>query len=554
MAPQDMMAVPRRPLDVEDYIDILRRHKGWIFGPFLLCLVAAVVGVYLWPDTFVSSAVIKVVPQQLPEKYIESNLNQLMTDRISSMAQSILSRGTLTSIINQFGLYPRERSRLPIDDVVEEMRSHVKITPVSTLSQGDRKQIAAFQVMFSYENRYLAQKVVEDLARRFIEQNTRERSQQATSATQFMRDQWEQAKKDLDELEAKLAQFRIENMGRLPEQMQSNLAQMNALQQQATNLNSMMSRVQQDKLGLETNLRILRDQLSQVKEVNLDPATIASRNEDVARLDREIQAIENRLALVRQNYTDDHPDVIQLKGVLERARNQREAAVKKEKEEEGKPAQTATPAVTRGAIIAQREARDLDAAIRRLQSSLEIKDLELDNYSKDLRRTNETIRSLQGRVEVIPIGEKQYQELLRDRDLARTRYNELDVKKNKSETAEIMEARKQGETLELLDSASLPQKPTEPNRPMVIGMGAAIGIALGFVIAGAREVKDTSLKNLKDVRAYTQLPILGSVPLLENDFVVRRRRRIAWLGWTTACLAGVVIMSGSVVYYYVTRS
>jgi hypothetical protein len=63
-------------------------------------------------------------------------------------------------------------------------------------------------------------------------------------------------------------------------------------------------------------------------------------------------------------------------------------------------------------------------------------------------------------------------------------------------------------------------------------------------------MKDTSLKNLKDVRAYTQMAILGSVPLLENDFVVRRRRRIAWLSWTVACLAAALVMAGSIVYYY----
>ena len=85
---------------------------------------------------------------------------------------------------------------------------------------------------------------------------------------------------------------------------------------------------------------------------------------------------------------------------------------------------------------------------------------------------------------------------------------------------------------------------------MVIGIGAGLGLLLGVVIAAAREMKDTSLKNLKDVRAYTQMAILGSVPLLENDFVVRRRRRMAWLGWTTACLMAAVTMAGSVVYYY----
>ncbi|MDP8991159.1 MAG: hypothetical protein M3N41_13890, partial [Acidobacteriota bacterium] len=116
-----------------------------------------------------------------------------------------------------------------------------------------------------------------------------------------------------------------------------------------------------------------------------------------------------------------------------------------------------------------------------------------------------------------------------------------------------MEGRKQGETLELLDPASLPTAPTEPKRPIIISLGAALGLLLGIVIAGAREMKDSSLKNLKDVRAYTQMAILGSVPLLENDFVVRRRRRLAWLGWTTACLAAAVVMSGSVVYYYVSK-
>ena len=51
MQAQDSFGVTRRALDVEDYIDILRRHKGWIFGPAFLALVASVVGVYLWPDT-----------------------------------------------------------------------------------------------------------------------------------------------------------------------------------------------------------------------------------------------------------------------------------------------------------------------------------------------------------------------------------------------------------------------------------------------------------------------------------------------------------------------
>jgi hypothetical protein len=151
------------------------------------------------------------------------------------------------------------------------------------------------------------------------------------------------------------------------------------------------------------------------------------------------------------------------------------------------------------------------------------------------------------------VGARQYGDLVRDRETAKDKYLALQLNYSKALLAADMENRKQGETLELLDPASLPQTQSEPKRPVVISIGAAIGLLLGIVIAAAREIKDTSLKNLKDVRAYTQMAILGSVPLLENDFVVRRRKRMAWLGWTTSTLAAAVIMAGSVVYYYISK-
>jgi hypothetical protein len=58
------------------------------------------------------------------------------------------------------------------------------------------------------------------------------------------------------------------------------------------------------------------------------------------------------------------------------------------------------------------------------------------------------------------------------------------------------------------------------------------------------------LKNLKDARVYSQLPILGSVPLLENDLVVQRRKQFMWIGWTVATIAGLAVMAGSVAHYY----
>ena len=133
--------------------------------------------------------------------------------------------------------------------------------------------------------------------------------------------------------------------------------------------------------------------------------------------------------------------------------------------------------------------------------------------------------------------------------LAKRDFEEIDRMRQRANAAVELENRKQTEKLEILDQASLPQNPTEPKRWQIILGGAIGGLVLGICFAGAKEIKDSTLKNLKDVRAYTQLTILGCIPLLENDLVVRRRRRLSWLAWSTASLASIAIMTGSVVFY-----
>jgi polysaccharide chain length determinant protein (PEP-CTERM system associated) len=550
MQQSETYSVPRRQMDVEDYIDIVRRHRGWIFGPFLFALVASVVGVYLWPDSYVSQAVVKIVPQQVPATMVQSAINQQMSDRINSMAGTIMSRTTLTTIINNFNLYPRERSRMPIEDVIEQMKKQVQIVPVASPTAGTDR-IPAFAVQFSYENRFQAQRVVQDLVSRFIDENIRNRSNATFQTTQFMRDELDNAKKDLDGFENKVASFRMANNGRLPEQVEGSVQQLGVLQTQIMNLDSQISRANEDKLQLESNIRIYKDQLAALNRgADVSVVSQAQKSLKLAEQDKEVEARERELASLRQRYKDTFPDVQAAVGRLEEAKKKRAEV---EKEESSKKPETVSAKATTPAEMT-REARELDANIRRLESAMEARDMDIQNSQKEMKRISGLVQTYQGRIETVPLGEKQYADLLRDRDLAKERVIDLTGKLEHAEMAQEMEGRKQGETLELLDPASLPSTPAAPKRPMVIGMGSVAGLFLGFVLAAAREMKDTSLKNLKDVHAYTKVSVLGSVPLLENDFVVRRRRRMAWLGWTTACLAAVIVMSGSIVYYYVTKA
>ncbi len=544
----DPYTVTRRPMDFADYLDVMRRHRAWIIGPAFAGLVIAVVAAFLWPDTYVSDATVRIMPPAVPERYVPSNVNLQLGQRIAAMEQQVRSRSNLLNLINQFALYPRKKGRVPDEDLVEDMQKDIVIRPVQTLREvaDNRPASTAFRVSFRYQDRYLAQKVVTAIVSMFLDETIRTRGTESQMTTDFLKEKLDAAKKSLDEIETRLTEYKMKFSGKLPEQLESNLAQLRTLETQLSTTMGAVTRATQEKLLLENNVRLLREQLQASTAVS-PAATIeaAVKNERVISLERQILTEEAGLAALRQQYSDSHPDVRRAVARLGQLRASRDAIMK---EETARSAQPAEPKPEN--LVLTKEQRQAQIDIERLQSLIQTKDMEIEQYVKEQARLNKMIKMYQERIEASPLGERQYAELTRDYQLRKREYEDLTLKQSQSSMATDLEQRKQGETLEVLEQASLPQKPAEPNRWLVVFSGVAIGLVTGLLAAAGREMKDTSLKSLKDVRAYTGLPVLGSVPLVENDLLVQRKRRLAWVAWSSATIVGFLLMLGSVYYYY----
>ncbi len=544
-----VIPIARRPLNLEDYIEILGRHKARIFGPLFAALVVSVVVAFLWPDTYVSIATIRVVPPQVPESFVPANVNTDVQGRVNSLIQLILNRAALANIIITHNLYKRDRARMPLDDVIENMRMYdIKCCPLlaaANAPRSERTPYPAFQIGFAYSDRFIAQKVTSGLVSRFLEENIREVSQQTVSTTQFLHDRWDAAKTKLEDIEQNLSVFRARNIGRLPEEQQSNYQQLNALQSQTLTLNTSMNRVNQEKLLYENQLRIYREQLASLKDPNSEDRELVQKNEKLAGQDREVEQYENAVAAARERYKETYPDVQRLLSLLAAAKKQREIILKQDSH--------SAPSLRPPNPLVVKEQRDLQASIQRVQGLIQAKDLEMEDYRKQSAGIERTLRALQARIEGVPVGIKEYDQLLRDRDLAKKDYEDLDRRLNASAMSTALENRQQGERLEQLDPPSLPQTPTEPKRAWIIAIGTGIGLIAGLCLAGAWEVKDTALKSLKEVQARSGLLVLGAIPLLENHLIARRRKRLAWLAWSAVGLVGAIIMSGSVAYYFDTK-
>ena len=368
-----------------------------------------------------------------------------------------------------------------------------------------------------------------------------------------------------------MTQFRMENAGRLPDQLQSNLQALNSLESQLASVGETLNRNSQEKMALETTPA----ESAQPVELLRQPGSRAGPGHAQAaapgqeRTPGGVEQADHRgrkpSGGLREVYKENYPDVRTLRATLQMLKTERDE-LREGRRWPGSRRQAAGAGSSRkiakpvrgqeAAEPADRQAlEELKREIARWRHPIRTKDLDIKQRMQAAGRVARAkIQGYQTRIDVSPINQQRYVGLMRDYDLAKEKYDEMSKRKSLSETATNMEDRKAGENLEVLDPASLPDSPTEPNRLVIAATGTGIGFVLGVFLAGARELKDTSLKNLKDVRAYTNLAVLSSIPLLENALLVRRKRRLFWLAWTSAVIIGTIAMSGSMYYYYFGRS
>ena len=551
-AAQNFVTVSRRPPDIEDYIDMLRRYRSWLIGPMFVGLVIAVVVAFMWPDTYVSTAVMRITPQQISANLVPSIVNMQMQQRLQQMQQEILSRSSLSELIQRpsLDLYRKERARYPMEDIIQDMRN--KAIRIQTVEVN--RTASAFTISFSYPDRFKAQAVVRELVTKFTEQNVTVQRNQANLTTQFLSDELKQAKEKMDSLEGAVTKFKNENMGRLPEQFQANVAQLNTLQMMQSQTSEALSRLQQQRYQLETQLQNNNTNLNYYNSLLEEQVTVGGpqqvRNEKLNQLNQKIMTMQSEVAALTEQFTPNHPAVKKAQASLAKYEKMYEEESRADMEK-----QAAAPAAgpTTKRVVNQQVAKavqDLANANNTIKTEMQNLNLQMDEQVKKQGELNRQIAAYQSRVEGSPQLESQYLALVRELSLAKTTYEDYHRKSEVSETAKDLEEHKAGENLEVLDPASDPQAPSEPNRLQIAAMGTGLGLMLGIVLAGAREMKNTSLKNLKDVRAYTNLPVLSSIPLLENALLVRRKRRLLWLAWSSAIIFGSIAMSAAAYYYY----
>ena len=100
----------------------------------------------------------------------------------------------------------------------------------------------------------VAQKVTERLASLYIEENQRDRQNQAEGTNQFLESQLADAKSRLVETEKRLADYQRQHSGQLPTQLPTNLQAIQNAQMQLQSVSESLNRARERRLLVERQL------------------------------------------------------------------------------------------------------------------------------------------------------------------------------------------------------------------------------------------------------------------------------------------------------------
>jgi len=175
--------------------------KKWvILVPAVVLAATAFVAWPFLPKRYQSGTTITVVPQRVPESYVPPTATQKIEDRLRSLQAQMLSRTNLERIIRDSDLYPSERKRLPMEDVVEKMRRDVEIQIM-----GD-----TFRVAYVSQNPKQAMDVAGRLTSILLNEGMQDRQALAAMTSDFLEDQLANTRRDFAENAQKMERARIE--------------------------------------------------------------------------------------------------------------------------------------------------------------------------------------------------------------------------------------------------------------------------------------------------------------------------------------------------------
>lgn len=509
----------------EYLVGIVKSARRFAWHGVAAAWVVAVLGalaILSLPNMYQSRAQIYVDTRSVLRPLLQGlAVSPQIQDQTDAVRRAMLAHPSLDAVAKSVGLYAENATPEARERELLELSEHVSI-------RGDSAN-GFYTITYTGTSAEQSRQVVQTLLDNFQQASVGAGTSDTENAQSFLAQQVADYERRLSESEQKLAEFKKQNVGLMPDQRGDYFARL-----QATQAN--LEKVRADLAVAESQRDLLARKLA--GETGNSSATSAPPVPPTALEVQEATVLDSRIRDVRRQiddllvkYTDRHPDVIAARATLAQLEAQRRGTSR-------------SVIATNGTAPSDRGGTPVDAVVQNLQIAYNAADVQVAALRSQLAQATTSVAELRRLVTTGPEVEAELARLNRDYGVTKAQYEAL---LQRYENARLSSDATKSEELrfKILEPPKAPLAPVSPNRRLfMIGMlFAAIGAGLAVAV-GMSFIRPVFLTRSAAASALG-LPVIGVVRLIRTGERRTRewRSRLVFLAACVALMAFVLTLS-----------
>jgi uncharacterized protein involved in exopolysaccharide biosynthesis len=334
---------------MKDYLNAFRRRSKLFFGIFAVVFGIAVAFAVLPPDVYRASAEMRIDLEGPNIELLEPVVLTNYADQyVKSLQQKVMTNANLRKWLEESDVYWHEGDDLSERDLIERLQEDILIQMVFTSVIDENKGnevnlITGFTTAFVARDPQAAESIANNVAAAFLAEDRATRIASAATASSFLREQIDAKREEIVDIESKIATFKEQNAGKLPDLMVLNMTALERTERELETVQREIRTLQQDRFFRDAQLQEIRQRIGGAgthlaaleAEYMRAIGLYGPDHPDVLRIKRQVAALtgsatgdgselallETELTAAQERYSDVHPDVISLKRRIEALRS-----------------------------------------------------------------------------------------------------------------------------------------------------------------------------------------------------------------------------------------
>lgn len=475
---------------------------GWLFVQALPNKYEAAAKVYIDTDTLMRPLMAGLT--------VNPDVNQ----EVDVMMKTLITRPSIEQVVKLSDPAMTHASGTVLADKVTEVQKAVTLKPLETKN--------LFSIAYTDSDPVYAQAVTQSLVTLLVNSNLGTQRRSVNGVEGFLDQQIAKYETQLRDMEKRRADFKTQHMEFYSSANADGDATDLVDKAHAETVDA------QNQLVIETAKRdSLAGQLHSVSatmRVDAPPPLVVNAGGRASGNDTELTQATTTLASLQSRFTDNHPDVIAQKNLVERLKAQQKTAEANGSGETGSAGYSGHQGVP-NPVYVNLQAKLADAATN---VALQRRRLELATANEAKARTD--------MAQAVTVS-RQYSDLDRDYAVIHKNYLDLVARREAARLSRAVGDQEADTSFRIIEPPRVPDTPVSPNRLVLNSLVLLLGLLAGIALTFALHLNRNSFSVSDQLAEVFALPVLGAVSDIHSPpYAVQVRQAGTAIGGSIALM------------------